>query len=49
MTQQSQQSNIPQELALFLKEMGLVEEREEVQREEHVAWLPSFDGEEPPF
>jgi len=49
MTNQSQQNSIPQELALFLKEMGLVEEREEVQREEHVAWLPSFDGEEPPF
>ena len=49
MTNQSQQNSIPQELALFLNELGLVEEREEVQREEHVAWLPSFDGEEPPF
>ena len=49
MTNQSQQNSIPQELALFLSEMGLVEEREEVRREEHVAWLPSFDGEEPPF
>ena len=45
----TQHSDIPQELALFLIEMGLVEEREEVQHEEHVAWLPSFDGEEPPF
>ena len=35
----TQHSDIPQELALFLNEMGLVEEREEVQREEHVAWL----------
>ena len=43
------QDNIPQELAQFLNEMGLVEERKEVQRKEHVAWLPSFDGEEPPF
>ena len=41
--------DIPEDLALFLREMGLCEEREEVQREEHVAWLPSFDGEEPPF
>ena len=45
----TQHGDIPQELALFLREMGLVEEREEVQHEEHVAWLPSFDGEEPPF
>ena len=45
----TQHSDISQELALFLREMGLVEEREEVQHEEHVAWLPSFDGEEPPF
>ena len=43
------EDNIPQELAQFLNEMGLVEEHEEVQREEYVAWLPSFDGEEPPF
>jgi len=29
--------------------MGRLEEREEVKREEHVAWLTCFDGGEPPF
>ena len=51
MTKQSQQNNIPEELALFLSEMGLVEEREEhiATREEYVVWLPTYEGEEPPF
>jgi hypothetical protein len=51
MTKQSQQNNISEELALFLNEMGLVEEREEhiATREEYVVWLPTYEGEEPPF
>jgi len=46
-----QLDNVSQELALFLKEKGLVEEREEhvSVREEYVAWKPSYEGEEPPF
>ena len=51
MTKQSQQNNISEELALFLNEMGLVEEREEhiATREEYAVWLPTYEGEEPPF
>ena len=47
----TQRDDIPEELALFLNEMGLVEEREEHidTREEYVVWLPTYEGEEPPF
>lgn len=47
----TQRDDIPEELALFLNEMGLVEEREEyiATREEYAVWLPTYEGEEPPF
>lgn len=48
----TQRDDIPQELALFLKEMGLVEAREEhvvKHYRDHVAWKPTREGEEPPF
>ena len=50
MTKQSPQSDIPQQLSLFLREMGIAEIKQEVtEPENYVAWLPSYDGEEPPF
>ena len=47
----TQRDDIPEKLALFLNEMGLVKEREEhiATREEYVVWLPTYEGEEPPF
>ena len=46
MTKQSPQSDIPQQLSLFLHEMGIVEIKEEVtEPEKYVAWLPSYEGE----
>jgi hypothetical protein len=47
-----QRDDIPQELALFLREMGLVEQREEhvvKDYQNHTAWAPTYEGEEPPF
>jgi len=50
MTKQSMQSDLPQQLSLFLHEMGIAEIKQEVtEPENYVAWLPSYDGEEPPF
>ena len=50
MTKQLMQSDLPQQLSLFLHEMGIAEIKEEVtEPENYVAWLPSYDGEEPPF
>ncbi len=43
-------NSLPQQLSLFLHEMGIAEIKEEVtEPENYVAWLPSYDGEEPPF
>ena len=50
MTKQSMQSDLPQQLSLFLHEMGIAEIKEEVtEPEKYVAWLPSYEGEQPPF
>jgi len=50
MTKQSPQSDISQQLSLFLREMGIAEIKQEVtEAEKYVAWLPSYEGEEPPF
>tara|TARA_Y100000004_G_scaffold3336_1_gene3941 strand:+ start:991 stop:1167 length:177 start_codon:yes stop_codon:yes gene_type:complete len=43
-------SDVPQKLSLFLHEMGIAEIKEEVtEPEKYVAWLPSYEGEQPPF
>ena len=48
MTKQSPQSDLPQQLSLFLREVGVAEIKEEVtEPEKYVAWLPSYE-EQPP-
>ena len=43
-------NSLPQQLSLFLHEMGIAEIKEEVtESEKYVAWLPSYEGEQPPF
>ena len=43
-------SDVPQKLSLFLHEMGIAEIKEEVtELEKYVAWMPSYEGEQPPF
>jgi hypothetical protein len=50
MTKQSPQSDLPQQLSLFLREVGVAEIKEEVtELEKYVAWMPSYEGEQPPF
>ena len=46
-------NDIPRELSTYLEEIGVKQPRSETQQvteaEKHVAWIPSYEGEEPPF
>lgn len=53
MTEMNSIHSIPRELSAYLEEIGVKQLKSEIQQvtelEKYVAWIPSYEGEEPPF